>query len=104
LVCTNIWEPSTYINGANGTMSGRLVVVAAKLSTLGGGVAEEEVELTLNGLLKKPMRSPLLRTSRPSGLLPVTLLPVSRGRRMNIMKMRHALVVILIVVGALVAV
>jgi len=104
LVCTNIREPSTYINEANGTMSRRLVVAAAKLSTLEGGVAEREVELTLNGLLKKSIRRPLLRNSRPSGLLPVTLLPVSRGRRMNIIKIRHVLAVILTVVGALVAV
>lgn len=79
------------------------MAAAAKLSTLRGGVVEGEVELTLNSLFKRPVRRPLSRTSRPSGLLPVVLLPVCRGRRMNNMKIRLVKAVIPIVVGAPVA-
>jgi hypothetical protein len=77
-----------------------LVAADAKLSTLRGGVAVGEVELTLDSLLKRSVKRPLSRTSRPSGLLPVVLLPVCRGRRMNNMKIRLVMIVILTVVGA----
>jgi hypothetical protein len=64
-------------------MSRRLVVAAAKLSTLGGGVADGEAKLTLDSLLKRLVRRPLPRTNRSSGLLSVALLPVYKSRRMN---------------------
>jgi hypothetical protein len=83
LVRTSIQEPNTCRNRANSKMSRRLVTAVAKLSTLRGSVTEGEVELTLNGMLKRLVSRPLLRTSRPSGLLPVTLFLVCRGRRMK---------------------
>ena len=103
LVRTSIQEPTTYRNRANNKMNRRLVAAASKLSTLGGGVAEGEAELTLDGLLKRPVRRPLPKTNRPSGLLPVTLFQFCKGRRMNTMKIRPVLVVISTVVGAPVA-
>jgi len=57
-----------------------------------------EAELTLDDLLKRPVRRPLPRTSRPSGLL-----LACRGRRMNTTKIKLVLVVIPTAVGALVA-
>jgi hypothetical protein len=84
-------------------MSRRLVAPTAKLSTLGGDMAEKEAELILDNLLKRLVRRPLPRTSRPSGLLPVTLFPVCRGKRMNTLKIRPVLAIIPTVVGVLVA-
>jgi hypothetical protein len=43
-------------------------------------MTKKEAELTLDDLLKKPVRRSLPRTSRPSGLL-----PVCRGRKINTM-------------------
>jgi len=59
--------------------------------------------MTFDSLLKRSVRRPLPRTSRPSGLLPVALLLVCKGRRMNFMKIRLVLAVIPTVVGAPVA-
>jgi hypothetical protein len=84
-------------------MSRRLVAPTAKLSTLGGDVVEREAEWILDSQLKRLVRRPLPRTSRPSGLLPVTLFPVCRGRRINTMKIRPVLAIIPIVVGVPVA-
>jgi len=103
LVRTSIQEPTTYRNGANNKMNRRLVAAASKLSTLEGGVAEGEAELTFDGLLKRPVRRPLPKTNRPSGLLPVTLFQFCKGRRMNTMKIRPVLDVISTAVGAPVA-
>ena len=50
------------------------------LSSLLSLLSKGEAELTLDGLLKRPVRRLLPRTSRPSGLLPVTLFPVCRGK------------------------
>jgi hypothetical protein len=67
-------------------------------------VTEEEAQLTLDVLLKRSMRRPLPRTSRPSGLLLVTLLPVSGSRGMKTTKIKPVLAAIPVVVGVLVAV
>jgi hypothetical protein len=61
-------------------------------------MAKKEAKLTLDDLLKGPIRRSLPRTSRPSGLL-----TVCRGRKINTMKIKSMLVVIPIAVGALVA-
>jgi hypothetical protein len=79
-------------------MNRKLVATVAKLSILGCGMAEGEVELTLDDLLKRLVRRPLPRTSRPFGPL-----LVCRGRRMNTTKIKLVLVVIPTAVGALVA-
>jgi hypothetical protein len=94
LVRTSIQEPISCRNRTNSKMRRGLVAATVKLSTLGGGVAEEEAELTFDSLLKRLVRRPLPRTSRPSGLLLVTLLPVCKGRRMNTMKIRPVLAAI----------
>jgi hypothetical protein len=67
-------------------------------------VAEREAKLILDSQLKRLVRRPLPRTSRPFGLLLVTLFPVCRGRRKNTMKIRPVLAIIPIVVGVPVAV
>jgi len=94
LVRTSIREQISCRNRTINKMSRGMVAAAAKLSTLRGGVAEGEVELTLDSLLKRPVRRPPPRTSRPSRLLPVALLLVCRGRRMNNLKISLVLVVI----------
>jgi hypothetical protein len=63
-------------------------------------VAKGETELTLDSLLKMSVRRPLPRTIKLSGLLPIALLPICRGRRMNITKIRLVLAIIPTVVGA----
>jgi len=94
LVRTSIREQISCRNRTNSKMSRGMVAATAKLSTLRGGVAEEEAELTLDSLLKRPVRRPLPKTSRPSCLLPVALLLVCRGRRMNNLKISLVLAVI----------
>jgi len=100
-VRTSIQEPISYRNRTNSKMSRGLVVAVAKLSTLRGVVAEGEAELTLDNLLKRPVRRPLPRTNRLSGLLPVALLLVCRGRRMNNLKISLVLAVIPTTIEAL---
>jgi len=78
-------------------MSRRLMATAVKLSILGVVWPKKKAELTLNDLLKRPVRRSLPRTSRPSGL------PVCRGRKINTMKIKSMLVLIPTAVGALVA-
>jgi len=53
-----------------------LLSTTVKVGTLRGYMAEGEVELTLDDLLKRLMRRPLPRTRGSSVLLPVALLPV----------------------------
>lgn len=98
LVRTSIREPTTCRNETNCKMSIKLVATVAKLSISGCGMVEGEAELTLDDLLKRPVRRPLPRTSRPSSLL-----LACRGRRMNTTKIKLVLVVIPTAVGALVA-
>jgi hypothetical protein len=81
-----------------------LVTTAAKLSTLWGCVAEGEAQLTLDVLVKGPVRSPLLTSSRSFGLLPMTLLPVSGSRGMRTMKIILVLVVVPVAVRDLIVV
>jgi len=100
LVRTSIREPISCRNRTNSKMSRGLVVAVAKLSTLRVIVAEGEAELTLDSLLKRLVRRPLPRTNRPFGLLPVALLLVCRGRRMNNLKINRVLAVILTTIEA----
>jgi hypothetical protein len=78
--------------------------IAVKLSTLRGCVAEEEVKLTLDVLLKGLVRRPLRRTRVPFVLLPVALLSVGVSRPLKTIKVRPVLVAVMVVVGTLVAV
>jgi len=103
LVCTSVLEPSMSRGSTNNKIGKGLVTAAVKLNTLWGCVAEIETELILDVLLKWPVRRPLPRTSRPSGLLPMTLLPVPGSRGMKTTKIRHVLAAVLVVVGAPVA-
>ena len=86
LVCTSVLEPSMSRGNTNNKIGKGLVTAAVKLNTLWGCVAEVEAELTLDVLLKWPVRRPLPRTSRLSGLPPMTLLPVHGSRGMKTMK------------------
>ena len=95
LVCTSIREPSRGRNRTNSKMGRGLVMTAAKLSTLRCCVIEGEAQLTLDMLLKRSVRRPLSTSSRSSALLPV------RGSRgIRAMKIRPAMVVVPVVVGA----
>ena len=76
LVRTNVREPSRSKNITNNKMGRRLLSFATKLSVLKGCMAEGEVELTFDVLLKGLVRRPLWRTRGPSVLLLVALLLV----------------------------
>ena len=100
MVRTDVWEPSRGRNQTNRKLDRGLMTTAAKLSTLWGCMAEEEVQLTLVVLLKRSVTRPLPTSSRPSRLLPMTLLPVCGSRGMRTMKIRHVMVVVPVVIGA----
>jgi hypothetical protein len=103
LVRTGVREPSRVRNRTNNKINRGLVTTAAKQSTLWGCVAEGEVYLTFDVLLKGPVRRPLPSSSRSSGLLPMTLLPVYGSRGMRAIKIRPVMTAILVAVGAPVA-
>ena len=77
LVRTSVRGPSRSRNITNSKMGSRMLSIAAKLSILRGCVTEEEAELTLDVLLKGPLRRPLQRTRVHSVMLSVALLLVS---------------------------
>jgi len=95
LVRTSIREPSRGRNRTNSKMGKGLVITAAKLSTLRCCVIEGEAQLTLDVLLKRSVRRPLSTSSRLSALL-----PVRRSRGIRATKIRPAMVVVPVVVGA----
>jgi len=99
LVRTNVREPSRSRNITNNKMGRRLLSIATKLSVLSGFMAEGEVELTLDVLLKRLVRRPLWRTRWPFVLLPVALLSVSGSIALKAMKIRVVLVVVEVAVG-----
>jgi hypothetical protein len=80
-----------------------LLSTAAKLGMLKGCVAEGETKLTLDVMLKRPVRRPLFRIRGTPVLLLVALLPVSGSRGMKAMKIRPMLVVVAVAVWMLVA-
>ena len=66
-------------------------------------MAEEEAQLTLDVLLKRSVRRPLLKTRGPFSLLLVALCLVSGSKGMRIRKIRHVMVFVAVVVGTPVA-
>ena len=59
--------------------------------------------MTLDVLFKGPMRKPLPRVSRLSGLLPITLLLIHGSREIRTIKIRLVFVAVPIAIRALVA-
>ena len=75
-------------------MGNRLLSIAVKLRALRGCVAEREVDLTLDVLLKGSMRRSLRRAKVPFILLPVAVHLVGVSRPLKSMKIRLILVVV----------
>jgi len=83
-------------------MGSRLLSTAAKLKALRGGVVKGEATLTLNALLKGPVRRPLRRTIVPYILLPVALLPVGGSKALRAMNVILVVVVVAVAIRTLV--
>jgi hypothetical protein len=66
-------------------------------------MTDGKAQLTLYVLLKKLVKRPLPRTSRSSGMLPITLLPVYESRGMKTMKVRPVLATMSVAIEAPVA-
>jgi len=99
LIHTSVQEPNRSINITNNKIGNRLLSIAVKLRALRGCVAEREVELTLDVLLKGSMRRSLRKAKVPFILLPVAVHLVGVSRPLKTMKIRLILVVVGVVVG-----
>jgi len=102
LIRTSVRKPSRSGNITNNKMGTRLLSTAAKLKALRGGVAKGEATLTLNALLKGPVRRPLRRTIVPYILLPIALLPVGGSKALRTMNVIPVVVVVAVAIRTLV--